>query len=53
MPVELNSSIYKSPEDAKIAEVKMANDVIAMIAAIAAGIVFYLRQKAAKERMYG
>ena len=23
MPVELNSSIYKSPEDAKIAEVKM------------------------------
>ena len=36
MPVELNSSIYKSPEDAKIAEVKMANDVIAMIAAIAA-----------------
>ena len=36
MPVELNNSIYKSPEDAKIAEVKMANDVIAMIAAIAA-----------------
>ena len=36
MPVELNKSIYKSPEDAKIAEVKMANDVISMIAAIAA-----------------
>ena len=34
MPVELNSSIYKSPEDAKIAEVKgMTTQAVAQICA--------------------
>lgn len=39
MSVELGNHIYKSAEDAKIAEVKIANDVVAMIAGIAASEV--------------